>query len=152
MTVTMVSKNQYIHARIYESNGVNVFAQSDKDEAQKAAFLYPTMAVYLKSEIPGKKVVDIGCGTGNWCYKAALSGAKSVDGLDIQEEMVELAKQATSQFGNVNICVGDVMDVPYEDITFDVALSFYLTCGLHFEACIKHFKRCTGFLLMVGKL
>ena len=65
------------------------------------AFLSPVMVDYLKSEIPGKKVVDIGCGTGNWCYKAALSSAKSVDGFDIQEEMVELAKQATSQFGNV---------------------------------------------------
>ena len=151
MAVTMVSKNQYIHTRIYESNGVKVFAQSDKDEAQKVAFLYPTMAVYLKSEIPSKKVVDIGCGTGNWCYRAALSGAKSVDGFDIQEEMVELAKQATSQFGNVNICVGDVMDMPYEDNTFDVALSFYLTCGLHFEACIKHFQEMYRILAPGGK-
>ena len=110
------------------------------------------MAKYLKSEIAGKKVLHIGCGTGNWCYKAALSGAKSVDGFDIQEEMVELAKQATSQFGNVNICVGDVMDMPYEDNTFDVVLSFYLTCGLHFEACIKLLKRHVGFLLPVGRL
>ena len=55
---------------------------------------------------------------------------KSVDGFDIQEEMVELAKQATSQFSTVNIRVGDVMDMPYDDNTFDVALSFYITYAL----------------------
>ena len=50
------------------------------------AFLYPALAKYLKSDIPGKRVLDIGCGSGSWCYKVALSGAKSVDGFDIQEE------------------------------------------------------------------
>ena len=73
--------------------------------------------------------MDIGCGSGNWCYKAAQSGAKSVDGFDIQD-MVQLAKQAISQFSMVNIHVGDVMDMPYDDNIFDVALSVCVTCGL----------------------
>ena len=51
----------------------------------------------------------------------------------VQEDMVQLAKQATSQFNTVNIRVGDVMDMPYDDNTFDVALSFYVTCGLRLE-------------------
>ena len=37
--------------------------------------------------------------------------------------MVELAKQATAQYSSVNICVGDVMDMPYNG---DVAISVYL--------------------------
>ena len=67
--------------------------------------------------------------------------------------MVELAKQATSQFRNVNICVGDVMDMPYEDNVFDVAISFCVTCGLRLEACISHFylRTCTEFLHRVAK-
>ena len=147
----MSSESQYNHAVKYESNEVKLFFQGSNEEPQNLAFLSPVMVDYLKSEIPGKKVIDIGCGTGNWCYKAALSGAKSVDGFDIQEEMVELAKQATSQFGNVNICVGDVMDMPYEDNTFDVALSFYVTCGLRLEACISHFKEMYRVLAPGGK-
>ena len=148
----MSSESQYIHAAAkYESNGVKLFFQGINKEPQNLAFLFPVMVDYLKSEIPGKKVVDIGCGTGTWCYKAALSGAKSVDGFDIQEEMAELAKQATSQFGNVNICVGDVMDMPYEDNTFDVALSFYVTCSLRLEACISHFKEMYRVLAPGGK-
>ena len=72
----------------------------------------------FKSQIPGKNILDIGCGSGHWCCKAAKYGPKSVDGFDIQEDMVKLAKQATSQFSTVNICHGDVMDMPYGDNTF----------------------------------
>ena len=31
----MVSKGQYVHAKVYESSAVEIFAQSDKDEAQR---------------------------------------------------------------------------------------------------------------------
>ena len=109
------------------------------------------MDEFLKSQIPGKKVLDIACGTGIWCYKAAQYGPESVDGFDIHEDMVQLAKQATSQFSTVNIRHGDVMDIPYGDNTFDVALSFYVTCVLRPEACMKHFKEMHRVLVPGGK-
>ena len=126
---TMSGESQYIHAEKYESSEVKLFAKNTLEEPQNLAFLLPAMKRHLKSVIPGQKVLDIGCGSGNWCYKAAQSGAKSVDGFDIQEDMVQLAKHATSQFSTVNIRVGDVMNMPYDDNTFDVALSFYI-CNL----------------------
>ena len=147
----MASTSQYAHAKKYGSGEVERFAKKRKAEPQTIAFLYTVMNEYLKSEIPGKKVLDIGCGIGNWCYKAAESGAKSVDGFDIQEEMVQHAKQATLQFSTVNIRVGDVMDMPYDDNTFDVALSFYVTCALRLEACINHFKEMYRVLVPGGK-
>ena len=144
------SGRQYAHSKIYDSSDVKRYAQNFKDPKYKA-FLCPTMDQYLKSQIPGKKVLDIACGPGLWSYKAAQSGAKSVDGFDIQEEMVELAKQATSQFSTVNIRVGDIMDMPYDDNTFDVALSFYVTCTVRLEACIKLFKEIYRVLVPGGK-
>ena len=114
----MNGESQYVHAEKYESSEVKLFAESTKEEPQNLAFLSPTMKKYLKSVIPDKKILDVGCGTGNWCFKVAQSGARSVDGFDIQEDMVRLAKQATSQFGTVNIHAGDVMDMPYDDDTF----------------------------------
>ena len=89
----MSGESQYIHAEIYESSEVKLFAKNSREEPQNLAFLLPAMKRYLKSVIPGQKVLDIGCGSGNWSYKAAQSGAKSVDGFDIQEDMVQLAKQ-----------------------------------------------------------
>ena len=85
-------------------------------------------------------VLDIGCGAGNWCYAAAQYGAKTVDGFDIQEEMVELAKQATSHLDMVHIQVGDAADMPYDDASFDVAISFFVTCNLPPKAFAKHFQ------------
>ena len=146
----MASESQYAHANIYRSGDVKRYAENLEDP-EYIAFLSPAMCEYFKSHIPSKKVLDIACGTGIWSYKAAQSGAKSVDGFDIQEEMVQLAKQATSQFSTVNIRVGDVMDMPYDDNTFDVALSFYVTCTVRLEACIKLFKEITEFLYLVGK-
>ena len=139
----MGSKTQYVHAEKYESRY--------RKESQNVAFLFPVMAEYLKSEIPGKRVLDIGCGSGIWCHKVALSGAKSVDGFDMQEEKVLLAQQATSQFGTVKIRVGDIMDMPYDDNVFDVALSFYIICALRLEALICHFKEMYRVLAPGGK-
>ena len=49
----------------------------------------------------------------------------AVDGFDIQPEMVELAKQATSHLDMVHIQVGNVADMPYDDDSFDVAISLF---------------------------
>ena len=46
---------------------------------------------------------------------------------------MKLAKQAiaTAQYGSsVNICVGDVMKMPYDDNTFDIAMSLYVIPAL----------------------
>ena len=147
----MDSGSQYVHAKKYKTSEVKRYSQKLKEEPQNSAFFCPAMEEYVKSQIPGKKALDIACGTGIWCYKAAQSGAKSVDGFDIQEDMVQLAKQATSQFSTVNIRVGDVMDMPYDDNTFDVALGFHVTCALQPEACMKLFKEMHRVLVPGGK-
>ena len=85
-------------------------------------------------------MLGIGCGSGDWACLAVECGAKSVDRFDIQEGMVELAQQATAQYSSVKICVGDVMDMPYDDNTFDVAISILVTCNLPIEALTKHFE------------
>ena len=146
----MASGSQYVHAKIYSSSDVARYVQNFEDP-EYIAFLCPAMEEYLKSQIPGKKVLDIASGNGIWSYKAAQYGPKSVDGFDIHEEMIQLAKQRTSQFSTVNIRAGDVMDMPYDDNTFDVALSFYVTCTVRPEACIKLFKEIHRVLVPGGK-
>ena len=115
------------------SSGVQTFAKKNKQNVLMQAFVYPALKAFLEVEAPGKKVLDIGCGSGDWACLAVECGAKSVDGFDIQEGMVELAQQATAQYGSVNICVGDVMDMPYDDNTFDVAISIFVICNYPFR-------------------
>ena len=126
------------------------FAKHNKIREKKAFFI-PATTQYLKSEAPGKRVLDIGCGSGEWSYLAAACGAKSVDGFDIQEEMVQLAKRATSQFTSVNIRIGDVMKMPYDDNSFDVAMSLYVTVMLHPTTCVGHFTELYRVLAPGGK-
>lgn len=48
---------------------------------------------YMDGDIKNKDVVDLGCGTGIFSFGAALLGAKSVVGYDIDEKAVEIAKR-----------------------------------------------------------
>ena len=115
------------------------------------AFVDPAIKRSLKPMVYGKKFLDIGCGVGDWCLAAAQYGAKSVDGFDIQEKMVELAKKRTSKLDNVNIQVGDVMNMPYRDASFDVATSLLVTCNLSAGAFGKHFHELYRVLAPGGK-
>ena len=123
----------------------------EKSAKVKNAFFDPTIGKFLESEAPGKRILDIGCGTGDWSYQAAQYGAKSVDGFDKEEEMVKVAKQATSQFNTVSIQLGDIMNMPYDDNTFDIALSIYVTCALPIETLSKHFSELHRVLVPGGK-
>jgi putative methylase len=48
---------------------------------------------YMDGNIKDKKVVDLGCGTGIFSFGAALLGAKSVVGYDIDKKALEIAKK-----------------------------------------------------------
>ena len=148
---TMANGSQFVHAEKYVSSDVKRYAQKAEVDPEYLAFLFPYMSEYLKSEVPGKRVLDIGCGVGSWSCVAANYGARSVDGFDIQGEMVELAKQVTAQLRMVTIRVGDVMRMPYDDSSFDVAMAFYVACTIRLEACINLFKEIYRVLIPGGK-
>ena len=65
---------------------------AERSAKLKKAFFGPTIEKILETEAPGKRILDIGCGTGDWSYQAAQYGAKSVNGFDKEGKMVELAK------------------------------------------------------------
>ena len=48
------------------SSGVQAFAKKNKQDALMQAFVYPALKAFLEAEAPGKKVLDIGCGSGDW--------------------------------------------------------------------------------------
>ena len=139
------------HKEKYGTHQANLYATRYQNEPMKQAFFFPAIIDYLKSKAPGKRILDIGCGPGRWSCQAAEYGAKSVNGFDIQEDMVKLAKQATVQYSSVSICVGDVMKMPYDDNTFDIALSLYVIPALRYEAYIRHFEELHRTLAPGGK-
>ena len=137
----------------YATDQIDVFAvHSNKHGTVGEAFVDFAIAQSLKELVYGKRFLDIGCGVGYWCYTAAQYGAKTVDGFDIQEEMVKQAKKATSELDNVYIQVGSVTNMPYSESSFDIATSFFVTCNLSLRAFEKQFQELYRVLVPGGKV
>jgi len=75
----------------------------------------------LLGNVKGKKILDAGCGTGVYSKMLAEKGAK-VTGIEISENMVEIAKEHCKDLG-VKFDKGSVDELPYEDDSFDIIVA-----------------------------
>jgi SAM-dependent methyltransferase len=76
---------------------------------------------------PGEDVLDVGCGAGMDTLVAAqmVGPSGSVTGIDMTPEMVAKARGSVTEMGldNVTIVEGSAEQLPFEDASFDVAIS-----------------------------
>jgi len=72
----------------------------------------------LLGNIKGKKILDIGCGTGIYAKKMTKKGA-IVKGFDISDEMLKIAKQDNP---NLDLRKGSFYKIPFKE-KFDIALA-----------------------------
>jgi len=80
---------------------------------------------------PGQLVLDAAAGSGNLTIPAARTGA-TVTGIDLVPSLLSAASRwAASEGLTVNLDVGNVEDLPYDDGRFDVVLSMF---GVMFAA------------------
>jgi SAM-dependent methyltransferase len=76
---------------------------------------------------PGHDVLDVATGSGNVALLAAQQGA-NVTGLDITPELFEAARRRAAEAGaEIEWVEGDAEELPYEDKSFDRALSAFGT-------------------------
>lgn len=54
--------------------------------------------------IAGKRVLDIGCGSGRYCHELAAKGAAECVGIDFAENMIDFANQFAQQRGVADRC------------------------------------------------
>lgn len=103
-------------------------------------FEIPTL-ISLLPDLEGKRILDLGCGSGERCVDYIKRGAAKVTGIDISEKMLEVAKNENADPRITYI------RMPMEDIgelteTFDVAIS---SLALHyvedFEGVVKNVYR-----------
>jgi putative methylase len=65
----------------------------------------------LRGDIDGKKVADLGCGTGILSVGAALLGAALVCGIDIDDKALSIARRNAERFGtSISFLSGDLSD------------------------------------------
>jgi len=87
-------------------------------DASRPYEAYPIFLDYLGAQ-KGRKLLDVGCGTGFLLLAASKRGLKTY-GIDISEEAIKIAKNV-SQDSFVAVSRGE--DLPFRDNTFD-----YITC------------------------
>ncbi len=78
-------------------------------EAVAATVLYT--AAYVKDDIIGKKVLDLGCGTGRLALAASCLGAKCAVGVDIDKMAIKTASENARKAEletNVSWIIGDI--------------------------------------------
>lgn len=90
---------------------------------------------YAKRFTYGKLVLDAACGTG-YGSKILAENAKCVKGIDISKDAVNYANEHYSK-ENVSFIRGDVTELPFEDNSFDVIVSF---------ETIEHIKNYNSFM------
>lgn len=77
---------------------------------------WPILDTMLEAVKPGEKILDIACGTGRICSFIEAKGVE-YHGIDISEQEISFAKSRCPQ-GDFKL--GSMLDLPYEDESFDV--------------------------------
>jgi ubiquinone/menaquinone biosynthesis C-methylase UbiE len=110
-------------------------AQEQFDEAASntltAIYLTPDVTeqrdkvMALLAPMIGERALDIGCGPGLTTEALALSvGSQGyVLGLDIAPPMLDIAKRRCASLPQVAFGMADVIRLPYDDASFDIALA-----------------------------
>jgi ubiquinone/menaquinone biosynthesis C-methylase UbiE len=73
---------------------------------------------------PSDRILDLGCGTG-WVSRrlARMANAGEVVGLDVADEMLHRAEEASSEFNNIRYVWGSAENIPALDGLFTKVLS-----------------------------
>lgn len=103
-------------------------------------------AVFALMSWDGKRVMDVGCGTGDMCGMIANAGAKSVLGVDFSDTAIAEA-QSKYQAPNLTFLCGDVKMI---DDRFDVIISNGTL--EHMDDPFKTLKMLKGMLTPGGSL
>lgn len=80
----------------------------------------------LLGALVGKKVLDVGAGTGRLSLPLANRGA-NVTALDVSLKMLDLVKKKNSKITTV---IGDAESLPFENETFDIVTAAFLIVHL----------------------
>jgi ubiquinone/menaquinone biosynthesis C-methylase UbiE len=101
----------------------NQWAQAGEGEKMEHHHLDITKKTMALMDLKaGDRVLDLGCGSG-WATRLLAPKGREIVGVDVSDEMVRQAQQASSNFANVKFLQGSAEKIPCPDNSFDKMLS-----------------------------
>ena len=98
------------------------------EDTARALAPVSTQVVDVLDPLPGARVLDVGCGTGNGALEAARRGAQAL-GVDASPRLVKVARRRAGGEGlrvdDLRFAEGDATALPVEDASFDAAISVF---------------------------
>ncbi|HWB69171.1 MAG TPA: methyltransferase domain-containing protein [Solirubrobacterales bacterium] len=76
--------------------------------------------------MPGERVLDVACGSGNGALAAARRSWGNVVGVDFVPSLLERGRErAATERLEIEFVEGDAAELPFEDASFDVVISIF---------------------------
>jgi len=85
---------------------------------------------------PGRRALELGCGTGVFLEKVAPCGA-TIRGIDLSEELLAKARARLARFPNVGLDHGNAEELPYPDAHFDAVYGSSVLHHLDLAAALR---------------
>jgi len=109
---------------VYNSEDGYALYASDYDHSNPFLNTFEKDELFtLLGDLNGKKVLDIGSGTGRSVTRLKVTGASDVTALDISPEMLEILKE---EHPTVETVIGNVEKLPFKDDSFDTITALFV--------------------------
>jgi SAM-dependent methyltransferase len=109
---------------------------SGRRRADRRAALFIEQAALA----PGRRALELGCGTGLFTEKVARSGA-SIDGIDVSQDLLAAARARTAALPNVRLTCGNAEETPYPGASFDAVYGSSILHHLDLERALREVAR-----------
>lgn len=114
-------------SNVYDpKSGYDIYAPLYDDDFKFLRTFEKDQLFTLIGDIKGKKVLDIGCGSGRLISELKLFGA-TVTACDISPEMVKRTKK---KFPTLEVVEGDMENLPFKDGAFDMVIATFVIVHL----------------------
>ena len=80
------------------------------------------LAAFTFGDVMGKRILDLGCGTGRLAIGAVLLGAREAFGIDLDEDAIKIAVEASRKLGISDRTLWAVADISAVRGRFDTAI------------------------------
>lgn len=104
---------------------------------------YQFLYKLLKQYVPGKKVLDYGCGHGMHTIQLAKMGAKEIIGIDLSEESLKIAEERRMKYevSNVRFTRMDAEELEFQNNYFDIVFDGGTFSSIELGKGLKEIQR-----------